>query len=97
MYCSTESAPTSPCGLPASSAANGEKNRAASKKSDTWLETPVLPVLSSSAPEREGIWLEVKRRVTERTPKSVPPKVKKNKVTELVTVRVVELCVFRSV
>ena len=38
---------------------------------------PILPVLSSSAPEREGIWHEVKRKSTDRikvmTPKETTP------------------------
>jgi len=33
---------------------------------------PILPVLSSSAPEREGVWHEVKRKSTERLKVTIP-------------------------
>ena len=74
VCCVTESAPTSPSNRvdAARQHSTGANEPATSRLT---ADYPILPVLSSSAPEREGIWHEVKRKSTERmkvtTPKDV--------------------------
>ena len=76
-FCVTESAPTSPGSRVEAGRQNSDDPN---QHSDSRLTPgyPILPVLSSSAPEREGIWHEVKRKSTERvkvtTPKETTPK-----------------------
>jgi len=76
----TESAPTSPAnrGIDIMSRQDSKTNdQGGSGSLRLTTDYPVLPVLSSSAPEREGIWLQVKRKSVERpkivTPKAPPP------------------------
>jgi hypothetical protein len=47
-------------------------------------EYHLQPILSSSAPEREGIWHEVRRKSSER-PKAVTPKATKSATPKAVT------------
>jgi len=62
-HCSiAESAPTSP----------GSRVDAGRQISSDLNDYPILPVLSSSAPEREGIWHEVRRKSTERLKVTMP-------------------------
>jgi len=84
MINSSESAPTSPrAGVSSHNMkGNGDQQQGTRLSADYHLQ----PVLSSSAPEREGIWHEVRRKSSERpkivtpkttkttTPKSAPPK-----------------------
>jgi len=70
-YCIIESAPTSP----GSRLDAGRQNSSdLENHSSSWLSADyaILPVLSSSAPEREGPWHEVKRKSTERLKVTMP-------------------------
>ena len=73
----TESAPTSP-GSRVDAAQQNSSATSEHSISRLTVGYPILPVLSSSAPEREGVWHEVKRKSTERikvtTPKETTPK-----------------------
>jgi len=75
-HCGTESAPTSPGSRvdPGRQKSNDPTEHSAGRLT---ADYPILPVLSSSAPEREGIWHEVKRKSTDRikvtTPKETTP------------------------
>jgi len=74
--CITESAPTSP-GSRVSAGQQKTCDLTDHSANRLTADYPILPVLSSSAPEREGIWHEVKRKSTDRikvtTPKETTP------------------------
>ena len=73
---SVESAPTSPNDAPKGGAPSG-----VGKSSSLAVAIPYpMPVLSSSAPELEGMWTEVKRRQRELR----PPKPKQSEVKILI-------------
>ena len=71
-HCSiAESAPTSPGSrVDASRQISSDLNEHTSNR--LTADYPILPVLSSSAPEREGIWHEVRRKSTERLKVTMP-------------------------
>jgi len=75
--CAIESAPTSPA-TRADAVRKNSTDLSIHSSNRLTADYPILPVLSSSAPEREGVWQEVKRKSTDRmkvaTPKEVTPK-----------------------
>lgn len=78
----SESAPTSPrLSSTMQNSKDGSDYQAGVRMSS---EYRLQPVLSSSAPEREGVWHEVRRKTSER-PKVVTPKAVKSATPKTVT------------
>ena len=80
----SESAPTSPHPNLSNEAHHGNKENDSEpgrKQTSSDYTHYIMPVLSSSAPEREGVWFEVKRKSLERPPKAVVPAAAKHDVS----------------
>jgi len=77
-----ESAPASPSSrVDASQQNSGDLSEHSTGR--LTVDYPILPVLSSSAPEREGLWHEVKRKSTERLKITIPKDLTPNQSVEV--------------
>lgn len=79
-----ESAPTSPGMLPETGAYPADsKNKKAESTKQVDIPKISAPGLSTSAPELEGVWQEVKRRSKEKAKQKTPVQVKKKPSSQI--------------